>query len=187
MDKLPRGDNLFLRRLARSDLDRTWEWLHRQDIYSKIGVTVPFTKEQQLEWFQRLEQDITKIVFAICKCSDNSHIGNVSLDMIDSRNRNARLSIFVADASARGKGFGSESMELLAQYAFSCLNLHKIWCKTDAGVPRVLNFYKRLGFHREGILKEHECKNEEFIDKVLLAKFNPSRTTVEEQRSCNGL
>lgn len=172
MTKNIEGSSLFLRKLDSSDLDRTWAWLHRKDIYSKIGVRVPFTKEQQLEWFSRLQADEFKVVFAVCRREDGAHIGNVSLDMIDRRHRNARLSIFIAEEATRGKGFGSEAMTLLEKYAFSTLKLHKIWCKTDAGNPQVLRFYKKQGFRQEGLLVEHEFKEGHFVDKVLLAKIN---------------
>lgn len=171
-----KGNRLYLRFLERKDLDRTWEWLHRPDVYEKIGVKVPFTKEQQERWFESLENDEAKHVLAICIVETDTHIGNVSLDMIDYRHRNARLSIFIADKRVRGKGFGSEAMLLLERYAFESLKLHKIWCKTDAGDPEVLNFYKKLNFNKEGKLKEHEIKNGVFIDKVLFAKLNALQT-----------
>jgi len=172
MTKLVLGKNLYLRKLGAGDLDRTWEWLHRPDIYSKIGVQVPFTKEQQQRWFEALQDDSSKMVFAICRNSDDAHIGNVSLDMIDRRYRNARLSIFLADESVRGKGFGSEALMLLERYAFDDLGLHKMWCKTDAGHPDVLRFYEKLGFSQEGVLREHEFKDAHYVDKILFAKFN---------------
>ncbi|MBE0435678.1 MAG: GNAT family N-acetyltransferase [Methylomicrobium sp.] len=173
MNKIVEGKSLYLRKLESMDLDRTWEWLHRPDINSKIGVRIPFTKEQQKQWFAQLQNDKSKIVFAICHNCDDGHIGNVSLDMIDFRHRNARFSIFIADYSQRSKGFGTESLTLLEHYAFAKLNLHKIWCKTDANDPKILDFYKKLGFQQEGLFKEHEVKEGRFIDKVIFAKFEP--------------
>lgn len=179
MNKIVEGRNLYLRKLASSDLNRAWEWLHRPDIYLKIGVQVPFTKEQQEQWFATLQEDNSKIVFAICRQDDDVHIGNVSLDMIDRRHRNARLSIFIADNSQRSKGFGSETLTLLEQYAFTMLDLHKIWCKTDEDDPKVLNFYKKFGFMQEGLLKEHEIKDGKFVDKVLFAKLKTQASLQE--------
>lgn len=165
------GRTLYLRRLERGDLSRTRAWLHRPDVHSKIGVRIPFTREQQLQWFRRLQRDESKVVFAVCRKADDAHIGNVSLDLIDRRHRNARLSIFIGDQSARGKGLGSEALRLLEQYARDELGLHKIWCKTDAGYPEVMKFYRRLGYAREGLLREHEVKNHVYVDKVLLGKL----------------
>ncbi|MBM9520041.1 GNAT family N-acetyltransferase [Desulforhopalus vacuolatus] len=179
------GDNLYLRKLVVSDLNRTWEWLHRRDIYSKIGVQVPFTKEQQFRWFGKLQNDDTKIVCAICRNIDQIHIGNVSLDMIDLRHRNARLSIFIANPAARGQGYGSEALTLQEQYAFFKLKLHKIWCKTDAGHPEVLHFYERLGYLQEGLLREHEVKDGQFVDKVILAKFEIAKVLERKSQESN--
>lgn len=169
------GSRLYLRELAESDLDRTWEWLHRPDINDKIGVRIPFTKEQQRAWFAGLKGDDCKVVFAVCLKSDNTHIGNVSLDMIDRRHRNARLSIFIADQRMRGRGLGSEAMALLEEYAFARLGLHKIWCKTDAGFPELVQFYEKLGFRQEGILHQHELKGSHYVDKILFGKLNPDQ------------
>ena len=171
MEKIAEDNNLYLRKLEESDLDRTWEWLHRPDIYLKIGVQVPFSKEQQKQWFEKLQKEPAKFVFAVCLQENNTHIGNVSLDMIDMRHKNARLSIFIADQNTRGKGLGSDALILLESFAFKQLNLHKIWCKTDAGDPKVLDFYKKLGYQQEGLLKEHELKEGAFIDKVLFGKI----------------
>ena len=172
MKPLVKSKNLYLRELAETDLDRTWEWLHRPDIYTKIGVQVPFSKEQQKQWFARLKEDNTKMVFAVCLLKNDAHIGNVSLDMIDLRHKNARLSIFIADNDTRGKGLGTEALFLLEEYAFKKLNLHKIWCKTDANDLKVLEFYKKLGFEQEGIWKEHEIRNGQYLDKVLFGKIS---------------
>ena len=171
MTVIQKNYRLFLRRLRKSDLDRTWEWMHRRDINDKIGVQIPFTKEQQQQWYKRLQKDKSKIVFAICGVIDSKHIGNVSLDMIDSRHNNARFSIFIADKDVRGMGLGSEALSLLELYAHKELNLHKIWCKTDTNDSKVLRFYESLGFQQEAILKEHELKNGKYIDKIIMAKI----------------
>lgn len=161
------GERVRLRRLEEADLDRTHEWLHRPDVNDKIGVAIPFSKEQQLAWFRTLERAEDKVVFAVCRREDGRHIGNVSLDTIDRRHHNARLSIFLADPGERGRGLGSDALRALSRFAFEGLGLHKVWCKTDAGDARVLRFYERLGFVREGTLREHELKHGKFIDKVI--------------------
>ena len=74
MNKTTEGRQLYLRRLEITDLERTWVWLHRREIYTKIGVKVPFSREEQLIWFEKLQQDPVKIVFAVCRLKDDAHI-----------------------------------------------------------------------------------------------------------------
>ena len=168
-------DFLYLRKLEESDLDRIWEWIHRPDIYLAIGMQVPVSKSAQKRWFDDLDRSNSKIVFAICLSENNNHVGNVSLDLIDYRHRNARLSIFVSDHDLRGKGIGSKAMKLLIEYAFTFLNLHRIYCKTTAGDERIANFYKRLGFEIEGQLREHEYIKGKYLDKIMLGLINKSK------------
>ena len=171
MDSILQGEKVYLRRLEREDLNRTWEWLHRPVVYERIGVHIPFSHSQQEAWFQNLEQSRNKMVFAICRTENNEHIGNVSLDTIDYRHRNARLSIFIASEEMQGKGYGSDALRVLIRYAFEFLNLHRLWCKVDAGEDHLLRFYGALGFEQEGVMRQHEFKHGQYIDKVLLARI----------------
>ena len=161
-------DMIYLRKLEESDLDRTWKWINDPDIFNAIGSHVPISRTAQRRWFNDLDASSTKIVFAICLKEDDKHIGNVSLDLIDYRHRNARLSIFVADPKLRGNNIGTRAMKLLIQYAFTFLNLHRLYCKTTAGNEKVLAFYKKLGFQAEGQLREHEFIQGRYVDKIML-------------------
>ena len=161
-------DLIYLRKLEESDLHRTWKWINNPDIFIAIGVHVPITKTSQKQWFNALNISDSKIVFAICIQEENQHVGNVSLDLIDFRHRNARLSIFVAEPGMRGKTIGTRAMRLLIKYAFDFLNLHRLYCKTTAGSENVLNFYKKLGFRVEGQLREHEYIQGCYVDKIML-------------------
>jgi RimJ/RimL family protein N-acetyltransferase len=166
------GNVVFLRKLEFDDLDRTWQWLHHPDVYRKIGVQVPFSKTEQQQWFRQMEMAKDKLVFAVCLRETTEHIGNVSLDTIDWRHRNARLSVFLGGNETRGKGYGSDAIRTLVAYAFEFLNLHKVWCKTDADDQRLLRLYERIGFRSEGLLLEHEYRGGMYIDKRVFAIAN---------------
>jgi RimJ/RimL family protein N-acetyltransferase len=133
-----------------------------------IGVDVPISKSGQRRWFNELDQLNSKMVFAICLREGNNHVGNVSLDLIHHRHRSARLSIFVADPAMRGQGIGSRAMRLLIEYAFEFLNLHRLYLRTTAGNPAVLNFYQKLGFKVEGQLRKHEFIRGRYVDKIVM-------------------
>jgi len=162
------SDNLiYLRKLESTDLDRTWGWINDPGIYLKIGSQVPVSKSAQARWFDTVDQSSDKIIFAICIKEGGIHVGNVSLDSVETRHRSARLSIFIGDAQQRGKSIGSRSIKLLADYAFNFLNLNKVWCKMTAGDDQVVHFYENLGFKQEGILRRHEFIDGQYLDKIV--------------------
>src|SRR5690625_2590149 len=53
-------------------------------------------------------------------------IGIISLIQIDYKNRNAECIIDIGEKEYWGKGYGSEGMKLLLDYAFLEMNLHRI-------------------------------------------------------------
>lgn len=173
-------DLIYLRKLEETDLDRTWKWINDPDIYLTIGIRIPVAKTAQKRWFNELDASSSKIVFAICLKEEDKHVGNASLDLIDHRHRNARLSIFIADSKLRGKNIGTRAMKLLIEYAFNFLNLHRLYCKTTAGDEKVLAFYKKLGFQVEGQLRGHEFIRGQYVDKVILGLLRADLTIHHE-------
>jgi UDP-4-amino-4,6-dideoxy-N-acetyl-beta-L-altrosamine N-acetyltransferase len=176
-------DMIYLRKLEEADLDRTWHWINQPDIYTAMGTLVPISKTAQKRWFEELDSSNAKIVFAICLHDGDQHVGNVSLDLIDYRHRNARLAIFIADADLRDQGIGTRAMHLLIEYAFDLLNLHRLYCKTTAGNPAVLEFYRRLGFRMEGQLREHEYVEGRYVDKIMLGLLRGDVAQSDESTS----
>lgn len=160
-------DLIYLRKLESTDLDKTWAWINDPGVYLKIGSNVPISKSAQQMWFERVDQSSDKIILAICLKEGDVHVGNVSLDSIESRHRTARLSIFIGDAAQRGKSLGTRAINLLANYAFNFLNLNKIWCKATAGDEQIVRFYENLGFRIEGVMRQHEFVNGQYLDKII--------------------
>jgi len=172
-DDILKGERTCMRSLERGDLERTWRWLHQPEIHERIGVKVPFSRTEQEDWFAAMRQSSDKCVFAVCRSEDQAHIGNVSLSMIDLRHRNGALSVFIADPELRGRGYGSDAVRVFVEYAFNALDLHRVWCKTDADDQSLERFYTALGFEVEGVLREHEYRNGSFVDKKIFGRVRP--------------
>jgi RimJ/RimL family protein N-acetyltransferase len=168
---------IYLRRLEAADLERTWAWINDPDIYLKIGSQIPVSKTAQQKWFEEIDRSKEKIILAICLKEGSVHVGNVSLDRIETRHRTARLSIFLGDPAQRGRSIGTRSIKILADYAFNFLNLNKIWCKATAGDDKIEQFYEGLGFKIEGIFRQHEFIEGRYVDKLIFGllkdEFSP--------------
>ncbi|HEO70780.1 MAG TPA: N-acetyltransferase [Candidatus Hydrogenedentes bacterium] len=160
-------DVIYLRKLEREDLEQTYEWFNTPYVYLIMGVESPVSRASQARWFDAMEADPTKIVFALCLQEGHRHVGNVSLDHIDRRHRNARISIFIGEKEFQGIGLGSRAMRLLVQYAFDYLNLHKLWSKARADDEELDRWYERLGFQCEGRQREQEFLEGRYVDKNL--------------------
>lgn len=69
----------------------------------------------------------------------------------------------------RGKGYGSEAIEWVLQYAFNHAAMHRVSIGAFAFNETAWKLYEKLGFRREGRLVKAVWFNGEWHDVVLLA------------------
>ena len=168
-------EDVYLRLLSRDDLERTYSWMNEPEIMATMSRHQFIEKEEQKKWFDGQVIDNSKFIFAICLIIDDTHIGNISLSEIDYINRNGRYAVFIGDKQYRGKGYGRSATEIILDYAFDYLNLHKIYLKTSVTNEGAIKMYEKMGFVEEGILREHEYLAGEYVDKILFSYFKNSR------------
>ncbi len=162
-----RGERVHLRILQRSDILTTTAWLNSEQIADIMGYLPVMTLDQQYEWFDKLKSDSTRYVFAVCLNEDGRHIGNVALGNVDMLHRHGMFSIFLADTADRTRGLGSEAARLILGFAFEKLNLNKVHLRTSARFKEALRMYERLGFVREGVMRQHVFANGTYEDKII--------------------
>lgn len=95
----------------------------------------------------------------ICLKENDAEIGICGFDKIDYINRVATYGIFIGDKEHWGKGYGSEALLLLCEYAFNKLNLNKVKLTVYSFNQRAIKAYEKCGFKITGVEPE-----EAFID-----------------------
>ncbi len=67
---------------------------------------------------------------AVVMKDGDRHIGNISINNIDARNKSAELSIMIGERSVWGMGYASEAIALATMFAFKTLKLHRLWAES---------------------------------------------------------
>ena len=93
-------------------------------------------------------------------------IGFVELAGFDWSARNAWVAIGIGDREFRGKGYGTEAMQLLLRYAFNALNLHRINLTVFSYNKRAIRSYEKSGFRYEGTQREVIFKEDQRWDII---------------------
>jgi RimJ/RimL family protein N-acetyltransferase len=93
-------------------------------------------------------------------------IGTCTLASLNSENRRAELGFALARAYW-GKGFMDEGLRELLRFGFSEMRLHRLTADTDPRNERSIRTLERLGFRREGCLREHYLVHGEPQDSIL--------------------
>src|SRR5215469_9247558 len=94
--------------------------------------------------------DKTRYAFAIYERTTMRLIGFVDLRNINYRQRTAELGILIGEPDCWGKGFGTETVYLVLDYAFSVLGLHNVMLSLAGYNERALRTYRRVGFRESG-------------------------------------
>lgn len=154
---LLRGSRVRLTALTQSDLPTIVQW-HQNPEFLRLFDALPAyprTEAALAQWLDDTRKSTEAFLFAVRSLDSNELIGYVELDGILWTHRVSGVSIAIGEAKQWGKGYGYEAMQLLLQFAFDELNLHRIQLTVFSYNERAIVLYEKLGFHREGVHREH--------------------------------
>lgn len=168
------GKKVLLRAIQKNDASKLLE-LHNNINIKEQAMFHPYnvSQEQELNWIDRISNDITNksVYFAIEEIETREFAGYTSLRNINYVNLNCYFGIVLLPEK-QGRGIGKEATELIIQFGFKNLNLHKINLEVNCENLNAINLYRKLGFIEEGNLKQQFYFNQRYYDVMLMAKFN---------------
>jgi RimJ/RimL family protein N-acetyltransferase len=173
-----RGSKTVLRPLRLSDAARLHAWNCDATINPE-GARYRATVLSERGWIRAVRKLRTDTYFAL----DNDvgdHIGLVSLNGVSSMDRSAVASILIG-RRWWSHGYGSDAMRAILKFAFGERRLHRVTLYVLATNLRALALYRRLGFRKEGVLRENVLLHGEFVDEIILGILRS-----EWQRRQNG-
>ncbi len=162
------GERVGLRALERSDLAGDYpKWLNDPEVsrFNSHGV-FPHMRPELEAYIDSVTLRTDCLVLAIIDKSRDRHVGNVSLQSIDTVYRNAELAILLGDRASWGQGLGAEACALIVRHGFEALNLHRIYCGTAEGNLGMRGIAKRLGMTQEGVRRDALFLDGEYVDSI---------------------
>jgi RimJ/RimL family protein N-acetyltransferase len=161
------GERIYLSPMNKDDAEIYTKWLNDAAVSGYLG---NFSSMVSLDSEQRALERMTSegCNFAIVRLSDDTLIGNISLNAIHQIDRNATVGVFIGEAVNRGKGFGTEALRLILNYGFKTLNLHNIALTVHADNECGLACYKKVGFREYGRRHESKFKDGRYVDLVYM-------------------
>ena len=162
------GNSIYLSPFSEDDYISFTEWINDYetskylDQYSKI-----FTLEDEKDFVERARKD-DKVYLSIVKLSNDELIGNISLMNIDHINKTATLGIMIGKNDEREKGYGTEAINLLLDYAFNHLNLNNIMLELLDTNERAKKCYLKCGFKELGVRKQSHYLEGIYHDSIYM-------------------
>lgn len=160
-----RSRRLILASHRASNLEPLYRWFNDIEIV-ELSADRPArrTHDQMRERLKRWRRQDGQRHFAIYLAEDGSAIGFCHIVEIDDYTRTCRIGIVIGEKAYWNMRLGREAMELLARYCFTRLKLNRITCEVYETNPRAWRMLKRVGFRREGVLRQAARKGGRFVD-----------------------
>ena len=175
------GEKIYLREMRPSDVSETsnyYRWLNDPEVtrnYRPYGI-FPLSVEKLLESVTNAIKNPDIVTLAIMLPVDGEepvHIGAIQLGPINWLNRFAEIGYSV-DRPYWGKGYGTEAVKLMRDYAFNILDLHKLTAGAYAVNKGSIRILEKAGFTIEGTHTNQFLLDSVYTDAVLLGMINPN-------------
>lgn len=165
-----RGERALLRGVEPEDLDLLAEWRNAPENWRCFFNPRPILRARQKAWREALLKDESRLFFMIVDLRSGQPAGTIGLDHIDRLNQSAEIgNVLIGERRFRGAGLAREASALLLDFAFSRLNLRRVYLYVFAENKPAVSLYRALGFKREGILREAAFSDGRFKDLLLMA------------------
>ena len=173
---------LHLRPFASADVDALFA-LHSNAYVLRYWDAPPWTERARAERFiatcRQIAEEGSGVRLAVDRSSDGAFLGWCGLTRYNPEYRSASLGYCLTDA-AWGLGYATEAARALLQWAFDSLDLNRVQAEADTRNAASARVLEKLGFVREGTLREDCVVDGEVSDSWvygLLKREWPSPTS----------
>jgi RimJ/RimL family protein N-acetyltransferase len=180
---------LRLRPFDDADANDLFE-LHSSAYVVRYWDAPPWSERVRAERFiaacRQMAQEGTGARLAVDRVSDGTFIGWCSLNRWNPDYRSASLG-YCFDDAAWGHGYATEAARMLLRWAFDTLDLNRVQAETDTRNVASARVLEKLGFVREGTLREDCVVNGEVSDSwvygLIRREWRPSSEPVPAAES----
>lgn len=170
-----RGKVTSLRPMRRDDLKLLHRWLNDPTIMQYWdGRDHPATFDRVEARFRKsvegLDRDAVRFMIDIPASEEREEartIGMVQHGRIVPRARNTQVDLLIGESDCRDSGYGTDAMRTFLGHLFGAMKVHRAWLTLRATNASAVRGVEKVGFAREGVLREHDFLEGKHVDVVV--------------------
>ncbi|HPT67069.1 MAG TPA: GNAT family N-acetyltransferase [Bacillota bacterium] len=171
-----------IRPLKEEDLSAVARWNNDAEVGQYMDGPQPKTLEECRQWFADCRGSRNQRLFAL-ETLEGKLLGELELDHISWRKREAELRICIGEKEYWNQGYGRAAVRALLDIAFEHLNLSRIYLRVYQANKRAINCYRKVGFRCRGRLRrlnDTQWRNLQLmdIDRETLAKVEDKQMVI---------
>ena len=149
------GKLIYLRPVTLKDASIIKKWHNDPELIqlARIGRETTTLKQERAD-IQKARRSKDQAYHLIIKKSDDTAIGFLRFNFIDRPSRNVWLRVMIGEKTVWGKGYARDALDAYLRWLFDDIGIHRVTLECYSTNTRAVKFYERLGFHKEGVLRE---------------------------------
>jgi UDP-4-amino-4,6-dideoxy-N-acetyl-beta-L-altrosamine N-acetyltransferase len=163
------GRKTLLRAIERSDIIKIRDWNYGPQASDVYNSRFPISEQEQYNWFHRQRKDASKKKFMILVKKNRKPIGMLGLMDIDQINKCCEIGILIGEKEYLGKGYAQDAMQAMLEFLFQEMNFNCVYLYVFQTNKKAIQFFKRVGFKKDGVLRECVFKQGKYISKVIMS------------------
>lgn len=163
------GKRVYLRPLAKEDLVHLRKWSQDAEIRALIGEAAPMSRADSESFLRKVYDDSSREWFVVVIRKSDQVIGEAGLLRMDPAWRATDVSVIIGQKEEWGKGYGTETIHLLLDYAFRHLNFHRVAIGVVGFNERAIRFWERVGFRKEGVHRDEYYYDGKYYSFVMMS------------------
>jgi diamine N-acetyltransferase len=172
------NDTILLRALEPEDLDFLYKWENNSALWKYGSTLTPYSKFALKEYLSDSLHGIfytRQLRLIIVERTGNQVIGMVDLYDFDPLNLRAGIGILLDD-SYRNRGFGSQALQLIREYAFRFLHLKQLYAFVPKNNPASHRLFIKNGYEETGLLQSWLKTESGYTDVYFMQHQSPYPT-----------
>ncbi|KUF40332.1 acetyltransferase [Myroides marinus] len=165
-----RGNTIFLRALEPEDLEFIYQIENNVDLWEVSNTVTPYSRFLIRQYLENAHLDIYEVKqlrLVICDIDTEEALGLIDLFEFDPKNNRAGVGIVIQHPEDRGKGAGSQALELVINYGKEVLGLHQLFANISVDNHASVQFFIKNGFKLIGVKKDWEKVGNVYKDEAL--------------------
>lgn len=154
-----------IRKFQEEDIPLKVKWINDERNNKYLHYDLPLREDKTRIWFKTLKDRKDRADFTIV--ADQQPVGLIGLLNIDIRNKKAEYYICMGEEKFKGKGIATIATDLIIRFGYEQYGLKRIYLFTEVENIPAQKLFEKVGFSREGLLKNDLFYNGKSIDRYV--------------------
>ncbi len=162
--------NIFIRPLLPEDIGESYiAWMNDPEVTQYLESRgTQYLHEDLVQYVKDIRKNDNNLLFGIFLKGSGEHIGNIKIGNISRVHRFADVGLVIGVKEQWGKGYATEAIRLVTEYAFEQLDLNKLVAGMYAPNEGSRKAFEKAGYNIAGRYRNHRFYKGSFVDEILV-------------------